>query len=121
MERLTERSLALCPPASGRAESHYWAARRLCSRIERLNQNVESAIAAPVKTTDTPVRAATYTDTDCVSRSHTVRAALARFTNAQSSEIRTKKRRTTELASTSAGRGKKSAARRSASGRPAGT
>src|SRR5438128_6644203 len=93
----------------------------LCSRIERLNQKVESAIAAPVKTTDTPVRAATYTDTGWVSRSHAVRAALARFTKAQSNEIRTKKRRTVELARTSAGRGKKSAASRSASGRPAGT
>src|SRR4051812_728759 len=87
----------------------------------RLNHSADATIAEIVMVADTTVRNTTNVPSDCENSSQIVIDAFAVCTNAHSSEIWRKKRRTWAFACISFGSGQKSAASRPASGRSRGT
>src|SRR6185436_4771391 len=89
--------------------------------IDRLNQNVEMAMAVTVIPAEVSDLASTKVPTDWLNWSHSATEAFRNPMNAQSSEIWRKNRWTCRFAITSGGIGQKSAARRWANGRPNGT
>src|SRR5437763_742343 len=97
------------------------AARAPWWRSDRRNQVADTAMATPVSSGVATVLATRYVDSGWLNSSHIVIAALAKWTKAHRSEMRVKNRRTHSRDSRLSGSGQKSAARRPASGRPAGT